>query len=507
LLYGETPVPADGVRAALRAGALDCLEPGDIDGHPGPGRLESLLDDALERLRDRCQSRSNLDGPRSSQTDPQASVIRDPLTGLYNHAFLQDQIDREIRRASRAGGEVSLILVDVDHFTRTNDRHGHAAGEDLLRQVGELLSGRSMAGEGPFKLRGADLAGRFGGDEFAILLPDTAKRGALVKAAQLKRLVEHFAFAGVGAQTVSIGVASAPRDGKDRAALLEAAGIALGVAKGRGRNCLVAYEEELRTRPGAALAPDDVALFNALDETITQGAFFAHYQPIVDPHAGRIFAFEALCRPSHQAFPGPYHLFTAGERAGRIAELGRAARKVTTAPLKDLPDGTLMFLNLHPLEINHGLLIEARSRLLPFAERTVFEVTESAMVSDTEALRRIVAELRQLGYRIALDDLGAGYSGLTTLTRLQPDFVKLDMGLIRGIKNNSRSARLIRHLLDFTEEEGVLVVAEGVETEEEARTVKELGVNLIQGYYYSKPAPAFPTVSFPQDATDAAKPA
>jgi EAL domain-containing protein (putative c-di-GMP-specific phosphodiesterase class I) len=215
------------------------------------------------------------------------------------------------------------------------------------------------------------------------------------------------------------------------------------------------------------------------------------YQPIVDIERWAPHAYEALCRPQNVSFRGPIELFRAAEDAGQILPLGRVLREMCAGSIADLPEDVLMFVNLHPYELNDPRLLDSESGMRRWATRIVFEITETAEIQDFGRTRDLLAKLRSHGYRIALDDLGSGYSGLNLLSMLEPDYVKLEMDLVRAIRSNARTARLVQHLLDFARGENMKVVAEGIETREEFEAVRALGVQLMQGFYFAYPEPPF----------------
>jgi diguanylate cyclase (GGDEF)-like protein len=456
------------------------------------------LDEILGRLRS-AERRLALQRKQGNPaSDNEQVVIRDPLTGLFNHGHLQETLEREVLRAQRHGLFFSLLLLDIDHFKKINDGHGHNTGDGFLRRVAQLLSGRGRRTDMHFFLREKDTAARYGGDEFAIILPDTDKAGAAMKADEIRRYVESSDFGDlrVPPQTVSIGVATYPTDAKDRQGLVTAADLALYAAKKRGRNMMLSYTPELSV-PGMLERRADLEIERlvALDNTIAERAINYVYQPIIASAGNEILGYEALCRPKHAAFAGPVALFETAERAGRITELGRACRHVALAAFDQHPGDYQMFINLHPHELRDDTLGDTETKLDQYASRIVLEITETAEIRDQHRARLLLDRLRGRGFKIALDDLGAGYAGLNTLLLLRPDYVKLDMSLIRGIQADSTSARLINHLLDFCNGENVKVIAEGVETGPERDVVKQLGCPLMQGYFFAKPGPPFPQIN------------
>jgi EAL domain-containing protein (putative c-di-GMP-specific phosphodiesterase class I) len=349
------------------------------------------------------------------------------------------------------------------------------------------------SGNRPFRLRGQDFVARFGGDEFALILPYTPKEGALAKMEQLCAYMQRYDFAALDlpTQTVSVGIATVPDDAHDRGSVIAAAKTAVGAAKRRGKNRAVAYSRALTTVNEIESSMSvDIDKFLALEKTIEQRAVRFAYQPIVDTQSGEAVAYEALCRPTHASFPGPADLIETAEAAGRMLELGRVFRSIAMVPFGQLPEPVMMFVNLHPRELISALVHE--QPMAKWASRVVLEITETAAIADYERARETLTKLRAHGYRIALDDLGAGYAGLNSLALLQPDFVKLDMALIRGIHEKSSSRRLVKHLLEFCAGEAIPVIAEGVETEHEHAIVREIGCPLLQGNYLAAPGPAFP---------------
>ncbi len=215
-------------------------------------------------------------------------------------------------------------------------------------------------------------------------------------------------------------------------------------------------------------------------------------QPIVDGGERSAHGFELLLRTGEPALPHPGAVIDAAERLGRVHELGQAVREAAARCAESAPPGSLLFVNLHSRDLDDPHLVDPASSLSKVAERVVLEVTERAAIDEVRDARARVADLRRLGFRVAIDDLGAGYSGLTSFAALEPEYVKLDMSLVRGIDTSATRQRLVGALSSACAELGVRVVAEGIETTGERDSVARLGCHLLQGYRFARPAPPFP---------------
>jgi EAL domain-containing protein (putative c-di-GMP-specific phosphodiesterase class I) len=220
------------------------------------------------------------------------------------------------------------------------------------------------------------------------------------------------------------------------------------------------------------------------------------YQPIVSWSKKSVFAYEALLRSREPTLPHPGAVLDAAERLGRVHELGRVIRAKAIEPLNRLADEVLLFINLHPSDLLDDHLFAATGALTAFAQRIVLEITERASLDGVPGVQTRVAVLRELGFRIAIDDLGAGYAGLSSFALFEPDIVKLDMALVRNLHQEPTKQKLVRTLVTTCQDLGMLVTAEGVETREELEALERTGCDLMQGYLFARPDAPFSTPSF-----------
>ncbi len=240
-----------------------------------------------------------------------------------------------------------------------------------------------------------------------------------------------------------------------------------------------------------ALGADRAGLEASFDRAMQ--TMWIAYHPIVDPRAKLVFGFEALLRSTEPSLPHPGAVIDAAMRLGRIEALGRQIRERAAEPLHRAPEANL-FVNLHVTDLTDPALSDPESPLSKIAHRVVLEITERSSLDEVKDARRRVAALREMGFRIAVDDLGAGYAGLSSFTLLEPEIVKLDMSLVRDIHVNQTKQKVVRSMTALSKDMGMTVVAEGVETREEAETLVSLGCDLLQGFLFAKPGRPFPEV-------------
>lgn len=238
--------------------------------------------------------------------------------------------------------------------------------------------------------------------------------------------------------------------------------------------------------PVADRAGVDATLDRALD------SLWMAFQPIVWASSGSVFAQEALLRSSEPALPHPGAVLEAAERSGRLHELGQRVRTQVAQAIATAPSDWTFFVNLHPQDLLDPVLHGENSALAGMSRRIVLEITERASLDAMPEVTRRIAALRERGFRIALDDLGAGYAGLTSFALLEPEFVKLDMSLVRDIHQSPTKQKVVGSMVRLCHEMGKRIVAEGVEIEAERLALLELDVDLLQGYLFARPGRPFP---------------
>lgn len=220
------------------------------------------------------------------------------------------------------------------------------------------------------------------------------------------------------------------------------------------------------------------------------------FQPIVSVQQKKVIGYEALLRTDETTLKSPPALLGVAERLRRLGEVGRTTRMRVAEAIPEAPPDAKIFVNLHAHDLEDELLYSESSPLAPFASRIVLEITERASLEDVQDLGERIERLRRLGYSLAIDDLGAGYAGLTSLTKLEPEVVKLDMSLVRGIDASHKKQHLVSSMVRVCVDLGMTVVTEGVETTEERETLISLGCDVLQGYFFGRPQRGFVPVAF-----------
>ena len=429
---------------------------------------------------------------RAALAFTEAVARTDALTDLPNRRRLYEELRITLARPDRSGGEVALLLCDLDRFKLINDVHGHPAGDHLLQLVAARL--RSL-------VRPGDLIARLGGDEFAlVVLPDVGAQLGLTSetAAHLARRIitvlgqpfklPEGAVVRVG---VSIGIALARPEGGSADALMRRADVALYRAKADGRSRFHFFD------PGLDAHFQQRVLFEGeLRQAIAEDLLVPHFQPLVDLTTDRLIGFEMLARWPHpvRGMVPPGEFIPIAEDIGLIAPmteclLRRACRIATTWPSE-----IVLACNVSPLQLrDRGLPAMVQTILdetgLP-AHRLELEITESALVGDIDLARRLLGELKALGVRLALDDFGTGYSSLRHLQMLPFDKLKIDAGFVRAMTSDVESRKIVAAVVGLGHSLGLVTVAEGVEESATAALLREFGCDVGQGWLFGRPGPA-----------------
>lgn len=277
-----------------------------------------------------------------------------------------------------------------------------------------------------------------------------------------------------------VWIARAPRDADELLSLADA---------------LVADAAPLDIRSSGVMSGRRFAIARHQQFSDALDAIAMWFQPIVSSARRATVAYEALLRCALPALPSPLAVIGEAVATDRVWDLGRVVRDRSAAAVPQLPEDALLFVNLHVHDIEDPWLLDERNPLAAIADRVVFELTEQANAAAIESLPRCVRALRERGFRLAIDDLGSGYSGLSVLAMVEPEFVKVDMSIVRDVDQSKTKQRVIRSMSLLAADLGATMICEGVETLREATALRELGVDWLQGYYFARPAPAFAPVS------------
>lgn len=410
-----------------------------------------------------------------------AAALTDHLTGLGNHRAYQEDMARLRGEWQTDGDPLTVALIDVDEFKALNDRHGHVAGDRVLKTLATVLRADTLL----------STCYRLGGDEFAITLVGAS-------AARARDYVERIraqAEAQLGGPTVSIGVATSGATDSDVSVLRDAADNALYEAKRRGRNTVVAFDE----------IREEVALFlparvAEVRELIAGGSMGVAFQPIWDLSTRRVLGYEALARPAGNNPVNPQDAFDIAERIGKAHELDRLCRVAVLHRARMLPPNALLFINVSPQSLDHdefrgNALIEAIEAAGFTPDRVVLEITERSLARLPVVIRE-AKRLRALGFALALDDAGSGNSGLEMLSQLAVDFVKIDREVVVRAQSDVGGRAVLAGIIAIAQEMRAQVIAEGIEDDAMLDLVRNATrwstiSCAVQGYYLGRPSENF----------------
>ena len=471
LFLRTVTLPLDEImRAITRARAGEPRAQAYVDGADEIGLLARAFNQLTRELADQSDLNERV-------------ALHDRLTDLPNRALFSQRLERMVR----SGGPFTLLYLDLDRFKEINDAFGQDAGDDLLRELAQRLAGQFTS---------ADTLARFGGDEFALLLPDTGDLTVAMSAAELVRstLVRPFRLSGNDVFVeASIGVVGFPTDGADAETLLRRADIAMYDAKRSGKG-LSAYAPENDPQNQKRLE-----LMSDLRRSIAQRELRLHFQPQIRLRSGGACAsVEALVRWKHpvRGMVAPGDFIPLAEESGFINELTLWVIREATAAVASLrkPGRALhLALNVSARDLHFPGLVDAvdtalrTTRLEPNA--LTIEITETAVMADTRRSLDTLARLSALGVRLSIDDFGAGYSSLAYLRRLPVNELKIDRMFVADMLANASSDAIVGSVIQLGHSLGLSLVAEGVEDAGTQDALRARHCDLAQGYHIARPMP------------------
>ena len=421
----------------------------------------------------------------SSREEAHHLALHDALTGLPNRTYLVQNLAQALVDARRGETTLAVLFLDLDRFKQVNDTLGHSSGDLLLRIVADRL--RAC-------IRNTDTVARLGGDEFAIIQTPLAQVQDAAALAELivNALSEPYDLNGhqviAGA---SIGVAFVPADTNDPNRLLKMADLALYQAKQEGRGTFRMFESGMDSKLQAR------RMFELdLRRAVMMQELELHYQPLVDMATGEVTALEALVRWRHpeRGLIPPNDFIPLAEETGLIGPIGAWVLKQACADAAQWPTDKPVAVNISAKQFIGSDLVAVVEYALASAglqpTRLELEITETALIADTDSTLEVLHELRAMGIRIAMDDFGTGYSSLGYLRSFPFDKIKIDRYFVKDIETSPDCKAIVRSVIGLGRNLGILTTAEGVETFAQLEQLRAEGCDQIQGYFFSRPVPA-----------------
>ncbi|MDJ0741477.1 MAG: EAL domain-containing protein [Gammaproteobacteria bacterium] len=460
------------------------------DGEVYPeSRTVVAVRDERRRLKHYISLFSDISGEKFAAERIHRLAHYDATTELPNRVLLQDRLLHAINRAARVGSRLALLFLDLDGFKLINDTHGHAAGDEVLRQVGARLQSR---------LRKIDVVARIGGDEFAVVLGDVelASDVQAICDQLLNVVTEPYEFNGQQNRvTTSIGIALYPDDGRDVQSLLKHADTAMYQAKARGKNRYVFYEPEMNRR-----AQERLQLAHDLRRALQHDELSLCYQPQYDLASGRLVGVEALVRwkdKSGEMVP-PTRFIPVAEDTGLILELGAWAMREACMQAHQWCGQGLEFgrlsVNVSGRQFQDESLQATVADALKAsglsAERLELEITESWVMEGPFRAEKQMRALRDMGVSLVVDDFGLANSSMAYLKRFPVHKLKIDSSFIRDIPGDQEDAAIVSAIIAMGHSLDLRVVAEGVETAEQSSYLRATGCDEAQGYLFGRPVPS-----------------
>jgi diguanylate cyclase (GGDEF)-like protein len=443
-----------------------------VEGHAGtPDRLIGTTQDVT-------------DGPGEEEHLARLAS-RDTVSGLYNRSRFMEELTREIASGRRNGTEGALLILNLDRFSDINAALGHMAGDQLLRKVATVLRGR---------LRDTDILARIGGDEFGMILPGCDSEASGRVATQLIEAISNGATIKAGGTERrcggSIGIAFfGPVERRLADDLIVEASLAMHRAKANGRGHAQSFAEEMRAEQAVMLSTED-----ELRGAIGGHELRVQFQPIISLANGATIGCEALVRWEHpiRGMVGPGDFVSIAEETGLISKIGRIVLEQAcrqAAGWKRQGRDLFVSVNISPRQLTRPDLAADISHALTSSglppNLLCLEVTETALLRDPGPIVESIRRLKSLGVRIAIDDFGAGASSFGLLRILPVDQIKIDHTFIQGLGDTTSDRAVVAAVVSLAKEQGVAVIAEGVETHRQQSELRELGAELAQGFLYS----------------------
>ncbi len=425
---------------------------------------------------------------KESQQRLHQLVNHDPLTGLPNRRLLNELLGRAVRHSERKHQNIGLLFIDLDRFKTVNDTLGHHAGDTLLSIVTQRLNA---------VVRECDTVARLGGDEFIVMMDslNQPEDAAIVARKVIASLQESFIINGkevfIGA---SIGISIFPKDGNTANDLIRAADIAMYQAKHEGRNDFRFYSRRL-----GETVHERMTLDTLLRRALERNELVVHYQPQVSLVTGKIIGFEALVRWQHpdHGMISPGKFIPLAEETGLIIPIGEWVLRTATSDLLQFERAGYSLgqvsVNVSAAQIHrshfdstvYGVLVETGCA----PEKLELEITESAIMNNVESVAEVCQKLKDMGVGLALDDFGTGYSSLSYLKRFPLDKLKIDQSFVRELPHDTDDMAISSAIIGLGHNLGLTVIAEGVESIEQERFLRERGCEEAQGYLYGRPMP------------------
>lgn len=413
-------------------------------------------------------------------------ATRDPLTNLFNQRVFWELLGYEIGRAERHGQSFGVLVIDLDNFKHINDTYGHLVGDKYLVQIADTIHSC---------LRLGDILSRYGGDEFAIVLPDADQEQVYMVANRIREAMEAMALIipdGTRIRgTASIGYAVCPDHAKTAKDLFLFADNMTYKAKGMGKNCIVVPTNDDVVEVFQKSSEMSRALLQALDEK----RVIPYFQPIVRATDRQIVCHEVLCRVevAGEIIPAAEFIEIA-EKLGVVSRLDSILMEKVFMKVQSVGYDGYLFINLSPksLIIKEFVpsVIKLANQYRVAHDRVVFEITERETVKNMTLLEQFVQDLKLEGFKFAIDDFGSGFSSFQYIRRLPIDFVKIEGLFVRNMLNDPKDMAFVKTLAVLAREFGIQTIAEYIESEEILEAVRALGIDLAQGYHTGRPAAA-----------------